>query len=527
MGESKEAVRRGRVPYEIAGLIIVVGSILVWTRLLPLWGFPLVCAILGEAAAMSLDVVEKKRRLKRVEFMPKPVNEKKSYTWEEVALHNTADSAWIAIRGKVYDVTSFLDKHPGGFELLLLCCGRDASDMFISYHPFTDKPNQILKKFEIGEVSSYEHATFADDGGFYKECCDKLKEYFESTKLDPKNPMLLTVRMTPVYVVGVFCFYVSFVSHSFSWPARALSALLFGVCQGLPLTGWMHDASHAAIGHSETWWWTVGRVSLDWISGSSMLSWRNQHVIGHHIYTNVFGADPDLPEAKKGDFRRITEHQFWDSVYYYQHLYVPVLYGLLAIKARLQDFYSVFSNHMNGPMRVNPISAQDYLRIGSSKLFWAWYRWVVPLALFDCNPVDLAVLSFLTDLVVGYWLAFNFQVSHVSDICEFYSEVEDSSKPCFKYGWGPLQVKTSLDYAHGDPIATYLSGALNYQTAHHLFPTVSQVYYTEITPIIMDVCKKHNLRYNVLPNYKAAISGHIRHLKKMGEEGRAPELKLE
>jgi len=182
---------------------------------------------------------------------------------------------------------------------------------------------------------------------------------------------------------------------------------------------------------------------------------------------------------------------------------------------------------MNGAIRVNPISAQDYLRIGSSKLFWAWYRWVVPLALFDCNPVDLAVLSVLTDLVVGYWLAFNFQVTHVSDACDFYSEVEDSGKPCLDGGWGPHQVKTSVDYAHGDPIATYLSGALNYQTAHHLFPSVSQVYYTEITPIIMDVCKKYNLRYNVFPNYKAAISAHFHHLKKMGEEGRVPELKLE
>lgn len=98
----------------------------------------------------------------------------------------------------------------------------------------------------------------------------------------------------------------------------------------------MHDASHAAIGHSETWWWSVGRLTLDWIAGSSMVSWRNQHVIGHHVYTNVFGGDPDLPVDKEGDFRRVTEHQFWADVYYYQHYYVPPLYGLLAIKARLQ-----------------------------------------------------------------------------------------------------------------------------------------------------------------------------------------------
>uniref|UniRef100_A0A7S3ECC1 Cytochrome b5 heme-binding domain-containing protein n=1 Tax=Rhodosorus marinus TaxID=101924 RepID=A0A7S3ECC1_9RHOD len=231
MGGLNEVVRRGRVPYEIGGLVVALGGVLVWSEWLPLWGFPLVCAILGEVAAMTIDTVERKRRLERVEFMPKPVNENKTFTWQEVAMHNTAESAWIAIRGKVYDVTTFLDKHPGGFELLLLCCGRDATDLFISYHPFTDKPDQVLKKFEIGKVSTYEHATFGDDDGFYEECCEKVKEYFERTKKDPKNPMLMIVRMAPVYVFSVCFFYISFVSHSFSWPMRALSAILFGVCQ--------------------------------------------------------------------------------------------------------------------------------------------------------------------------------------------------------------------------------------------------------------------------------------------------------
>jgi fatty acid desaturase len=36
-------------------------------------------------------------------------------------------------------------------------------------------------------------------------------------------------------------------------------------------------------------------------------------------------------------------------------------------------------------------------------------------------------------------------------------------------------VKTGLDYGHGSTIATFLSGALNYQIEHHLFPCVSQV----------------------------------------------------
>lgn len=34
-----------------------------------------------------------------------------------------------------------------------------------------------------------------------------------------------------------------------------------------------------------------------------------QHVIGHHIYTNVFLADPDLPDKMEADPRRLVPKQ--------------------------------------------------------------------------------------------------------------------------------------------------------------------------------------------------------------------------
>jgi cytochrome b involved in lipid metabolism len=38
---------------------------------------------------------------------------------EEIKLHNKEDDAWVIINGRVYDVTSFMDAHPGSFILLL------------------------------------------------------------------------------------------------------------------------------------------------------------------------------------------------------------------------------------------------------------------------------------------------------------------------------------------------------------------------------------------------------------------------
>lgn len=43
----------------------------------------------------------------------------RSVSLEELAQHNTAGSCWIAIEGKVYDVTTFLADHPGGAKTIL------------------------------------------------------------------------------------------------------------------------------------------------------------------------------------------------------------------------------------------------------------------------------------------------------------------------------------------------------------------------------------------------------------------------
>lgn len=48
----------------------------------------------------------------------------------QLAEHCTAEDAWIAIRGKVYNVTQYLPFHPGGRDELMKGAGKDATQLF-------------------------------------------------------------------------------------------------------------------------------------------------------------------------------------------------------------------------------------------------------------------------------------------------------------------------------------------------------------------------------------------------------------
>ncbi|TFK74627.1 glyoxylate dehydrogenase [Pluteus cervinus] len=54
---------------------------------------------------------------------------------QAVALHNSRDSCWIIVHNKVYDVTQFLDEHPGGSKIILKYAGGDATEAYEPIHP--------------------------------------------------------------------------------------------------------------------------------------------------------------------------------------------------------------------------------------------------------------------------------------------------------------------------------------------------------------------------------------------------------
>ena len=86
-----------------------------------------------------------------------------------------------------------------------------------------------------------------------------------------------------------------------------------------------HDANHGAYCGNSALGYMLG-ITLD-IVGASSFMWKQQHVVGHHTYTNVDGLDPDI-RVKDPDVRRVSQHQPWQSYQVRLHYCLQDMQGI-------------------------------------------------------------------------------------------------------------------------------------------------------------------------------------------------------
>ncbi|KAK4270237.1 hypothetical protein QN277_023298 [Acacia crassicarpa] len=79
--------------------------------------------------------------------------ERKVFTLAEVSRHNDAKDCWLVINGKVYNVTKFLEEHPGGDDALISATGKDATDDFEDVGHSTSAVS-MMEEFYVGDIDS-------------------------------------------------------------------------------------------------------------------------------------------------------------------------------------------------------------------------------------------------------------------------------------------------------------------------------------------------------------------------------------
>lgn len=91
-----------------------------------------------------------------------PEERAKVYSLEDIKNKNTREAAWFAIHNKVYDVTEFLDQHPGGRDILIWNSGKDATKAFEDNN-HSSAAKKLLSKYVIGDLDPKDHSHYESE----------------------------------------------------------------------------------------------------------------------------------------------------------------------------------------------------------------------------------------------------------------------------------------------------------------------------------------------------------------------------
>jgi cytochrome b involved in lipid metabolism len=71
----------------------------------------------------------------------------------QVKANNTAKSCWSVIDGYVYNLTNWINSHPGGSGAILFLCGTDGTNAFKAQHEYNSRAVARLDGFRLGPLS--------------------------------------------------------------------------------------------------------------------------------------------------------------------------------------------------------------------------------------------------------------------------------------------------------------------------------------------------------------------------------------
>lgn len=410
--------------------------------------------------------------------------------WEELESHNTLDSCWIAIENKVYDVTEWIPKHPGGRSAILQVGGREVTDLVKAYHVDACWRTRV-KRMYLGE--------------FDENSCKYKKRGNTAFAQDIRD---LTAKMEKEgwYVPSV-SYYVQKTIQSLLIFAAAWACVIYGWNVGNVyiqyLGGFLvgcfwhqsnflgHDAGHQAVIQNRYWNNIYGIFVGNIFAGLSIAWWRHSHYT-HHVVTNVITHDPDIQHLPvfaitpnffkvnhKKQIKQYGEVFFWKLSQYIvsmqQYLFYPVM-TVARINLHALSVVHVLT-HENCPNRL--------LELFALGLFWVW--WIFMLS-FLPDTTSLVTFYYLSHLSVSL-IHVQICISHF--LMETYDAVPMKKEDESVY---EFQLRTTLD-VNCPAYMDWIHGGLQFQAVHHIFPRLPRHRLREAQGHLIRLCDKHNVTY--------------------------------
>ena len=354
------------------------------------------------------------------------------------------------------------------------------------------------------------------EGDFFATVNAGVGEYFRVNHISPfasAQMWIKTAIMLSLYIVPYVLMVTGLGVHS-PWVFFGLWFLMAWGMVGIG-TSIMHDANHGTYSSKQSVNTLMGRI-LELIGGYTV-TWKIQHNVLHHTYTNIAGLDEDITNIKLLRFSP-RQPRYW--FHRYQYIYAWFFYMIMTLFwMTAKDYVQVLRYKKHDLLARQKVSfAQALFRITMYKLFYYFYILVLPI-LYSGMPWYYVIFGFLLmHFTAGIFLSCIFQPSHVVESSAFAAPIPSEGKRKMEDSWAVHEIVNTTNFAPHNKLLTWFAGGLNFQIEHHLFTSVCHVHFPKIAPIVKAVALTFALPYHEEPTFLKALGGHMRMLKQLGRE---------
>ena len=343
---------------------------------------------------------------------------------------------------------------------------------------------------------------------FSKTLRDRVKAYFdESGKKQTANTEM---HMKMIFFVSLWAgSWALGVFGGLDLPFHYLTFAILGMAIPLVAVNVGHDAIHGAYSKKK---WVNQLLSHTFnFNGASAYMWKKMHNVAHHTYTNVHDYDEDIESVP---ILRLSPKTPIMKIHKFQHIYAFLLYGLGTISwALIKDYKKFFKNEV-GNYNDDKHPAKEY--------FYLFFYKAINYTLFMALPFIFIELPWyhilgglgLMHFIAGFYLAVVFMLAHIVEHVHYPNpNVETGS---IENSFMIHQLYTTCDFGRRSRLVGYMTGGLNTQVVHHLFPLMCSVHYPKISDIVKQTADDCGLDYFEYPTFGKAIASHVRLLKLLG-----------
>jgi linoleoyl-CoA desaturase len=375
------------------------------------------------------------------------------------------------IHNKLYDLTKFINFHPGGIYMFNnLKPDTNITPMIYAYHKQPQDILLLLPKYEI-PITDLVKIQY-DTNYTYEKYCE-LKKLVYDEIIYKKIPLYWSTNEI-IYNIFMLSLYLGIWRYCF-WNANNLSYWW------IVSLAFMNIGYGALVFHETSHYTGFKNQKINNIVSNLIMcpiittdDWKYDHNYLHHCFTNTV-YDNDY-ENQKIIFRHSNKH-----FHYFHH--------------RFQFIYAFIMFILGGFAKGPLYSIQNK-------------RWNIILFGIVVYKFGYFYTSIMYG-VSGLLFLLIAQLSHIQNEC---IQLNIEKKNDFLYN----QVSSSMNYKTEDIFTRFICFGLDIQIEHHLFPNIPHSSLRQIQHIVRNYCNNNDIPYIEKPSVFPTIYLYIKYLYQMG-----------